>query len=47
MSVSRLLYSVDDSQLPNATQKELKAFMTDFNRVMKEHSLEGQEIMRE
>ena len=47
MSVSRLLHFIDESQLPNATQKELKVFMTDFNRVMKEHSLEGQEIMRE
>ncbi|MCI8410217.1 MAG: ATP-binding protein [Lachnospiraceae bacterium] len=47
MSVSRLLHFVDTNQLSSETVEELKAFMADFNRMMKENPMEGQEMMRE
>lgn len=47
MSVSRLIELVDTNQLSDETQEDLKVFMTDFNRMMKENPLQGQEMMRE
>lgn len=47
MSVSRLLHFIDTNQLSSETQEDLKNFMTDFNRMMKENPMEGQEMMRE
>lgn len=47
MSVSRLLHFIDVNQLHPDTQGDLKNFMADFNRIMKENPLEGQEMMRE
>lgn len=47
MSVSRLLHFIDVNQLPEEIQSELKIFMADFNRIMKENPLEGQEMMRQ
>lgn len=47
MSVSRLLHFVDTNQLTSETMEDLKVFMADFNRMMKENPMEGQEMMRE
>lgn len=47
MSVSRLLGYVDVNKLPEDMQSELKAFMSDFNWIVKENPQEGQELLRQ
>lgn len=47
ISVSRLLNLIDVNTLMEDTQSELKAFMSDFNRILKENPREGKEMLRE
>ena len=47
LSVSRIMHFVDANQLESETQKELDAFMADFNRIVKEHPVECEEMMRQ
>lgn len=47
MSVSRLIGCVEVSKLPEDMQIELKAFMSDFNWMIKENPQEGKEMLRQ
>lgn len=47
MSVSRLIGFVDVEQLPLDTQEQLKLFMTDFNRIIRENPQEATELLRQ
>ena len=47
ITVSRLLNLIDVNTLMPDTQNELKAFMSDFNRILKENPREGKEMLQE
>lgn len=47
MSVSRLISFIDINGLSPETQDDLRAFMSDFNRIIKENPQAGQEMMKE
>ena len=47
MSVSRLIGFVNVEQLPMDTQEQLRQFMTDFNRIIRENPQEATELLRQ
>lgn len=47
MSVSRLIGFVNVEQLPMDTQEQLRLFMTDFNRIIRENPQEATELLRQ
>lgn len=47
ISVSRILNFIDVNSLDERTKEELRGFMSDFNRMMKENPAEGKEMLRE
>lgn len=47
LSVTRLMGYVDTDALPPDTQEELKVFMHDFNRIMKENPEQAKEMLRQ
>lgn len=47
LSVSRLIGMIDVNALEEETKAELRAFMSDFNRMLKENPEEGEEMLRQ